>query len=79
MRCARASWCSRPAPGTTRTSPAEIGALDRHGNPNVLTHDHGTSRLAQATAAHSALVEVERWEGPAPEVAVHRPPEVVEG
>ena len=39
--------------------PGEIGALDRHGNPNMLTHDHGTSRLAQATAAHSALVEVE--------------------
>ena len=59
--------------------PGEIGALDRHGNPNVLTHDLGTSRLAQATAAHSALVEVERWEGEAPEVAVHRPPALVEG
>ena len=59
--------------------PGEIGALDRHGNPNVLTHDLGTSRLSQATAAHSALVEVERWEGEAPEVAVHRPPETVEG
>ncbi len=59
--------------------PGEIGALDRHGNPNVLTHDHGTSRLAQATAAHSALVEVERWEGPAEAVAVHAPPEAVEG
>ena len=58
--------------------PGEIGALDRHGNPNVLTHDHGTSRLAQATAAHSALVEVERWEGEAPEVEAHRPPAVVE-
>ena len=43
--------------------PGEIGALDRHGNPNVLTHDLGTSRLAQATAAHSALVEVEKWGG----------------
>ena len=58
--------------------PGEIGTLDRHGNPNVLTHDRGTSRLAQATAAHSALVEVERWDGPVPAVAVHRPPATVE-
>ncbi len=59
--------------------PGAIGTLDRHGNPNLLTHDRGTSRLAQATAAHSALVEIERWDGPAPEVAVHTPPPVAEG
>ena len=59
--------------------PGRIGSLERHGNPNMLTHDLGTSRLAQATAAHSALVEAERWDGEPPEVAVHRPPEVVEG
>ncbi len=58
--------------------PGAIGTLDRHGNPNLLTHDRGTSRLAQATAAHSALVEIERWDGPAPEVAVHTPPPVAE-
>ena len=59
--------------------PGRIGSLERHGNPNMLTHDFGTSRLAQATAAHSALVEVERWEGPAPAVEVHAPPPVAEG
>ncbi|MCY4547990.1 MAG: molybdopterin-dependent oxidoreductase [Defluviicoccus sp.] len=58
--------------------PGAIGTLDRHGNPNLLTHDRGTSRLAQATAAHSALVEIERWDGPAPPVAVHTPPPVAE-
>ena len=58
--------------------PGAIGTLDRHGNPNLLTHDRGTSRLAQATAAHSALVEIERWDGPAPPVAVHAPPPVAE-
>ncbi|MGN1056962.1 MAG: molybdopterin-dependent oxidoreductase [Comamonas sp.] len=32
--------------------------IDRHGNPNVLTRDAGTSRLAQGPAAMSALVQV---------------------
>lgn len=34
--------------------------LDPHGNPNVLTLDVGTSRLAQGSSAHTALVEVAR-------------------
>jgi biotin/methionine sulfoxide reductase len=37
--------------------------LDPHGNPNVLTRDVGTSRLAQGCSAHTALVEVARLEG----------------
>lgn len=54
--------------------PGRIGALDRHGNPNMLTIDKGTSSLAQAPAAHSALVEVERWDGGAMEVQAFEPP-----
>jgi biotin/methionine sulfoxide reductase len=53
--------------------PAEDG-LERHGNPNVLSRDAGTSRLAQGSSALSALVEVERYAGAAPAVEVHRPP-----
>ncbi len=34
------------------------GDLCRHGNPNVLTLDKGTSRLAQGPVAHSCLVKV---------------------
>ncbi len=44
--CGRASSRSRPAPGTIRPRPGVIGSLDKHGNPNVLTLDKGTSRLA---------------------------------
>lgn len=40
------------------------GALDKHGNPNVLTRDAGTSRLGQGCAAQSCLVQVERYAGP---------------
>lgn len=41
----------------------EIGALCKYGNPNVLTIDIGTSQLAQATSAHTALVEIEKYTG----------------
>ncbi|MDH3228907.1 MAG: molybdopterin guanine dinucleotide-containing S/N-oxide reductase [Alphaproteobacteria bacterium] len=53
----------------------KVGALEGHGNPNVLTRDQGTSCLAQGPVAGSALVEVERWDGAVPEITVgHAPP-----
>src|SRR4051794_23329476 len=54
--------------------PGVPGTLELHGNPNVLTLDKGSSRLAQAPAAHSCLVEVERFAGGAPPVAAFDPP-----
>lgn len=48
--------------------------LERHGNPNVLTLDIGTSRLTQGCSAMTTLVEVERWEGPAPAMEAFEPP-----
>lgn len=42
--------------------------LEKHGNPNVLTRDAGTSRLAQGTSANTCLVEVEQFRGDPPEV-----------
>jgi biotin/methionine sulfoxide reductase len=55
--------------------PAEAaGAPERHGNPNVLTLDIGTSPLAQGTSALTALVEIERWDAPAPAVRAFTPP-----
>lgn len=51
--------------------------LERHGNPNVLTLDLGTSRLAQGTSALSALVQIERWQGEVtPAVQAFRPPTI---
>jgi biotin/methionine sulfoxide reductase len=55
------------------------GAADepeRHGNPNVLTLDIGSSPLAQATSAQTALVEIERWDAPAPAVRAFTAPEL---
>jgi biotin/methionine sulfoxide reductase len=54
--------------------PAEIGSLDKHGNPNMLTLDKGTSKLAQSPAAQTVLVEVERFEGEPPPITAFSPP-----
>jgi biotin/methionine sulfoxide reductase len=58
---------------------AASGEPERHGNPNVLTLDIGTSALAQGTSALTALVEIERWNAPAPAVRAFTPPELAVG
>jgi len=45
-----------------------IGALDTYGDPNTLTQDIGSSKLAQATSANTCLVEIEKYQGEAPAV-----------
>lgn len=57
--------------------PARPGSLDKHGNPNVLTLDKGTSKLAQCSIAQSALVQIERWDGPLPPITAYDPPPTV--
>ena len=54
--------------------PADPDTMCVHGNPNVLTFDRGTSRLAQACSGQHALVEVERWTGPLPPIRAYDPP-----
>lgn len=54
--------------------PIEPGGLCRAGNPNVLTRDVGTSRLAQGPTAQTCLVEVERFAGEPPRVRSHEAP-----
>jgi biotin/methionine sulfoxide reductase len=57
--------------------PQTPTGLERHGNPNVLTLDKGTSRLAQGASAHTTLVEVERAEGAIPDVEAFEAPTVL--
>ena len=57
--------------------PAETGSnrpLEKHGNPNVLTLDIGASKLSQGCIAQTCLVEIERYDGPAPAVTAHQLP-----
>ena len=57
--------------------PGEPEGLEKHGNPNVLTPDHGTSRLAQSPTCNSTLVQVSRFAGPVPPVTAFDPPATI--
>jgi len=46
-----------------------------HGNPNVLTRDVGTSRLAQGCTGQLTVVEIERFDGPLPPMKAFDPPD----
>ncbi len=54
--------------------PGEIGALDKYGSPNTLTRDVPSSRIGQATTAHTALVQVEKFEGDLPDITTFDAP-----
>ena len=56
--------------------PGQPGSLEVHGNPNVLTPDRGTSKLAQGPTAHSTPVQVEKFVGTAPGVTVLKRPTI---
>jgi biotin/methionine sulfoxide reductase len=45
-----------------------------HGNPNVLTRDVGTSKLAQGCTGQLTVVEIERFDRPLPSVKAFDPP-----
>ena len=57
--------------------PANINSMCKHGNPNVLSPDIGTSKLAQGPAAHSCLVDVELYKGPPVIITAYEPPEIL--
>ncbi|MGJ5178576.1 molybdopterin guanine dinucleotide-containing S/N-oxide reductase [Bradyrhizobium oligotrophicum] len=52
----------------------EPNALCKYGDVNVLTLDIPTSRLAQATSAHTCMADVELFKGEAPKVSVFDTP-----
>ena len=56
---------------------SQIGSLDKHGNPNVLTLDIGSSKLAQCCSAQTTLVQLERFNGPVPDVTAFTPPPTI--
>jgi len=58
--------------------PDDSLKLCRHGNPNVLTLDEGSSNIAQGSIGQLVLVEIEKWLGELPPVRVHSPPETTE-
>jgi len=48
----------------------------KHGNPNTVTHDRGTSSLAQGPAAMTCIVKIEKFSGTPPKVSAFDPPKL---
>ena len=58
--------------------PSKSDALSCvHGNPNVLTLDAGTSKLAQGPSSHTCLVEIEQFKKEPPKIRAFDPPEII--
>ena len=58
--------------------PNDPKSMCKHGNPNVLSPDIGTSKLGQGPAAHSCLAEIEKYDGPVQDITAFNPPEIIE-
>lgn len=56
--------------------PSDVDAMCVHGNPNVLTDDVGTSKLAHGCTGAHVLVQVEKYTGEPPPVRAHEPPPI---
>jgi len=56
--------------------PGVSGSLDKHGNPNLVAPDRGTSKLTQACSANSCLVEVEPFLENLPEITCYESPSI---
>ena len=80
---AGAKLCDRVMPGVVQLStgawydPDPAGGDQptcMHGNPNLLTRDVGTSKLAQGCCGQVTVVECERYDGDLPKVRAFDPP-----
>ncbi len=56
--------------------PAKPGSICKFGDPNVLTPDIGTSKLAQGNCGHTVIAQVEKYKGDAPAVTVFTEPKI---
>ncbi|MDU8362199.1 molybdopterin guanine dinucleotide-containing S/N-oxide reductase [Pseudomonas syringae group sp. J309-1] len=55
----------------------EPDSLEKHGNPNMVTEDVGSSSLSQGCSAQTATVEIVKWEGELPGITAFEPPVVM--
>ncbi|SPX10779.1 trimethylamine-N-oxide reductase precursor [Escherichia coli] len=60
--------------GTIQIKAASLVRCANTVTPNVLTIDIGTSQLAQATSAHTTLVEIEKYNGTVEQVTAFKRP-----
>ena len=69
IRIHEGAWYGPVGKDGSKEGGAEVGALCSYGDPNTLTQDIGTSKLAQACAAYTCQVEFEKFRGKVPQVS----------
>ena len=57
--------------------PGVPGSLCKHGNPNLLTPDIGTSQLAQGPISHTCMVQIECFTAELPELTAFDAPQIL--
>ncbi|PKH02236.1 trimethylamine-N-oxide reductase TorA [Psychromonas sp. MB-3u-54] len=69
IRIHEGAWYGPVGKDGSKQGGNEMGALCSYGDPNTLTLDIGTSKLAQACSAYTCLVDFEKYQGKVPEVS----------
>ncbi|WP_299808257.1 trimethylamine-N-oxide reductase TorA [uncultured Shewanella sp.] len=69
IRIQEGAWYGPVGKDGSKEGGAEIGAICSYGDPNTLTLDIGTSKLAQACSAYTCLVDYEKYQGKVPTVS----------
>jgi trimethylamine-N-oxide reductase (cytochrome c) len=69
IRIHEGAWYGPVGKDGSKEGGSEIGALCSYGDPNTLTQDIGTSKLAQACSAYTCLVDFEKYQGKLPDVS----------
>jgi trimethylamine-N-oxide reductase (cytochrome c) len=69
IRIHEGAWYGPVGKDGSKQGGSEIGALCSYGDPNTLTQDIGTSKLAQACSAYTCLVDFEKYQGKLPDVS----------
>ncbi|MCL1137787.1 trimethylamine-N-oxide reductase TorA [Shewanella pneumatophori] len=69
IRIEEGAWYGPVGEDGSKEGGAKIGAICSYGDPNTLTLDIGTSKLAQACSAYTCLVDYEKYQGKVPAVS----------
>ncbi|WP_299002883.1 trimethylamine-N-oxide reductase TorA [uncultured Shewanella sp.] len=69
IRIQEGAWYGPVGDDGSKVGGAKVGALCSYGDPNTLTMDIGTSKLAQACSAYTCLVDFEKYQGKVPDVS----------
>jgi trimethylamine-N-oxide reductase (cytochrome c) len=69
LRIEEGAWYGPVGKDGSMQGGSEIGALCSYGDPNTLTLDIGSSKLAQACSAYTCSVQFEKFTGQLPQVA----------